>query len=80
VRAPVLLPALVVALLTVAIVACNEDPPPEPPAPRPTATAVPLSEDDLPVAADFEDEAATDIDERNYKSVLDALAKDIEGS
>jgi hypothetical protein len=78
VRAPLLLPALL-ALLTLTIAGCNEDPPPEPPAPRPTATAVPLSEDDLPVAADFEDEAATDIDERNYKTVLDALAKDIEG-
>ena len=69
-------PALVALLMTCG---CEEESPPAPPAPRPAATAVPLSEDDLPVAADFEDEAATDIDVSNYKPTLDALAKDIEG-
>ena len=46
-----------------------------------TADAAPpmLLETDLPVQADFEQEAANEITADTYKAELDALAKELEG-
>jgi len=53
--------------------AAPAEPPAPPPAPEPTATEVPIT-------ADFEAEARSEIDADNYAEVLDALAAEIEGA
>ena len=74
-------PLLAAALLALlAVCGCEPEAAPTAPPARPTATAAPLSDDDLPVSADFEDEAAMDIDDKTYKPALDALEKELEGS
>lgn len=42
----------------------------------PTATAAALADSDLPVPADFEEEAAKSISPANYKGELEAMEKD----
>jgi len=65
------------------LAACNEKPQPTG-ATSASATSEPekvfIYDKDLPVPADFEEEAAASIDEETYKGELDALAKEIGGS
>jgi hypothetical protein len=74
----VIRPVLALLFLLVAT-GCEQEPLPAPPAPRPTATVAPLSDLDLPVPADFEEEAAKDVVDDNYKQILDGIEKELEG-
>lgn len=63
-----------------ALAACEEQKPAEPATPAPTAAAVQLSDEDLAVQADFEEDAERTITAANYKTELDSLEKELEGS
>lgn len=74
----VIVPLAFMSLL--ALAACEEQKPAEPATPAPSAAAAQLSEDDLAVTADFEEDAERTITAANYKTELDSLEKEIEGS
>lgn len=64
--------------LAAALVACEGDAQkPAGPAASGSAAAVALSDKDVPVPADFADEADTSINANNYKAELDTLDKEI---
>ncbi len=70
--------------LVVALAACDrpkDDAPPRAPSAPSTSTAPsaasPYKNEDLPVDADFEEEAEKSVDAKNYKQELDALDKAI---
>jgi len=74
----VIVPLAFMSLL--ALAACEEQKPAQPATPAPSAAAVQLSDDDLAVTADFEEDAERTITVANYKTELDSLEKEIEGS
>lgn len=74
----VIVPLAFMSLL--ALAACEEQKPTEPATPAPSAAAVQLNDDDLAVTADFEEDAERTITAANYKTELDSLEKEIEGS
>ena len=49
-------------------------------APAGSGTAAALSDADLPVAADFEEEAEKNISASNYKAEIDALEKEVDST
>jgi len=70
----VLIPAAFVSVLV--FVACDQGSAPTAPAGT-TAPAVALTDDDLAVPADFEDEAENTITVANYKTELDTLESEV---
>jgi len=69
---------IVLALLALAGLAVGcEDQKPASGGPTGAASAAALTEKDLPVAADFDDEAEKQITPANYKAELDTLEKEI---
>ena len=75
----VLVPLAFVSVL--ALAACEEQKPQDTTTtPAPTATSVAISDDDLAVQADFEEDAERSITASNYKTELDSLEKELEGS
>ncbi|MCC6523460.1 MAG: hypothetical protein IT373_12450 [Polyangiaceae bacterium] len=68
---------VLLALAATSVLACGDAATTAPPSSRSTAAAS-LADSDLPVAADFEEEAERSITPANYKSELDSLEKEIE--
>ena len=74
-----LVPVSIASLLI--LTACEEQKPTEPASTAaPTQAAAPISDDDLAVQADFEEEAERTITVSSYKTELDALEKELESS
>ncbi|MEJ7731240.1 MAG: hypothetical protein WKG00_18740 [Polyangiaceae bacterium] len=73
----VIVPLAFAALL--ALAACDEQKPADPATPAPAAE-VKLTDADLPVAADFEEDAEKTITMATYKAELETLTKEVEGS
>jgi len=69
----------VAAAAALGLASCEKtDKPQEGAAPAPSAAAAnELSDDDIPVAEDYLEEATKEIDDSNYKAQLDALEKDL---
>jgi hypothetical protein len=75
----ILVPLAFVSVLGLA--ACEEQKPADTSTtPAPTATSVAISDEDLAVQADFEEDAERSITASNYKTELDSLEKELEGS
>ena len=74
----VIVPLAFVSVL--ALAACEEQKPAPTNTPAPTATSVALSDEDLAVQADFEEDAERSITAANYKTELESLEKELEGS
>jgi hypothetical protein len=77
--------ALVLAVATVTalgLAGCDktEDKPQGAAPAQSAAAATELSDDDVPVAEDYLEEATKEIDENNYKAQLDSIDKDIAAS
>lgn len=68
----------ILALLAAPLLSGCEDPPPAGSTGAPPTGA--LSDGDLPVPADYEDEADTTIGAENYKAEIDKLEKEIEAA
>lgn len=62
--------------VSMCIVACEEQKPAPASSGQPAAPAQ-IKDEDIPTAADFDDEAAKDISATNYKAEVDALEKEI---
>ncbi len=81
---------LTIAVAGFVCTGCGKDPvppdaPPAAPAAPPAAPPAPEAEADdtpsaaaLPVADDFEDEAATEVTEQSYRAQLDTIEKEVE--
>jgi hypothetical protein len=69
---------LVLLVASMCVVACEEQKPAEPAAgDGKAAAAAPIKDEDIPTAADFDDEAEKDITVATYKAEVDALEKEI---
>jgi len=69
---------LVLLAASMCVVACEEQKPADPAAGGDkTAAAAPIKDEDIPTAADFDDEAEKDITTANYKAEVDTLEKEI---
>lgn len=68
------------ALAALALAACNETTAPTAASgsAAPQKSAAPLADNDLPVAADYEEEAEQKITTSSYKAELEALEKEIQ--
>ncbi len=68
----------VAAVTALGLAGCDKTEKPTPgTAPAASASAAELSDDDVPVAEDYIEEATKEIDENNYKAQLDTIEKDI---
>lgn len=71
---------VVLLAASMCVVACEEQKPAAGGATtesKPAAAAAPLKDEDVPVEADFDDEAEKDITPASYKAEVDALEKEI---
>jgi hypothetical protein len=69
---------LVLLAASICVVACEEKKPDDAaPAGDKAVAAAPIKDEDIPTAADFDDEAEKSITVANYKAEVDTLEKEI---